>query len=91
LDWSDFHDDAVARAVCCRRADDGRDPPLRKQLFESVDKELKIYGQYEQCERLRPLLIGPDDLLFRSRQFYEMDSPSSKNRQSVASVIRNDN
>ena len=41
LDRSDYSDRSVARAMCCQSSDDKRDPPLRKQLFQAVDRELK--------------------------------------------------
>ncbi|KAJ9605812.1 hypothetical protein H2200_009661 [Cladophialophora chaetospira] len=74
LDWEDFRSADFKGATGWRKGDDDRQPSHRKELFDSLDKELNIY----------------DALLLRSQKLYAFDEPTPRNRKSVADMIWND-
>ncbi|EXJ83358.1 hypothetical protein A1O1_06979 [Capronia coronata CBS 617.96] len=74
LDWKDFNNEPTRRALCCREGDDRRHPAKRKQLFNKLNRELKLY----------------DDLLKRSAEIRQFDAPSQRDREAVAAFIWND-
>lgn len=45
LDHEDYSKKATRRAMCYREGDDARQPSRRKELLQSVDKEMQHYGQ----------------------------------------------
>jgi hypothetical protein len=45
LDWDDYNNKAVGRAMCWRAGDDMREPSRRKGLFETLTEHLRTYGR----------------------------------------------
>ena len=46
LDADDYKSNDAHRMMCWRQADDTRQPPRRKELFQSLNKELHLYGLF---------------------------------------------
>ncbi len=68
LDCEDYKTEGVKRAMCWRRGDDEQDPSGRKELLQSVNEELKVYGEYYQIVFETSVLTGRQTTCFSERR-----------------------